>query len=112
MAADKDNMAPGDWLSGYAYDGTNISVPRATLPELSAEEAAASTGSVANVAHALLEALYAAYAAIEPDADKPANFKLVKSLYYDQTLGTAQLAYTVLLRMDVAPGGMNVAAES
>ncbi len=40
------DVAPSTWISGYASDGTNITIPIASLEGLTAGEANATTGDI------------------------------------------------------------------
>lgn len=107
MAVD---MHPSKWITGYTGSGKAISIPYASLPEITADsEADTGTGSIANVLHALLDAVAARYSAMEA---KPANMGVFKSVSYNQSTGKFSLSYTVNLTASAAAGSLNPDPEA
>lgn len=49
---------PSTWISSWSEDGTNITVPIASFPEMTAAEADATTGDIRKVLYAICEQLY------------------------------------------------------
>lgn len=69
---------PTDWIANWSEDGTNITVPIASFPELTAAEADAATGDIRKIVWAILEKLYQAYNA-KATADRPTKWTVTKS---------------------------------
>lgn len=67
------NKAPTALFAGYAFDGTDITIPIANITGLSAAEADASTGDWRNVFLSLCYTVLAYYDSLD-DADKPQAF--------------------------------------
>lgn len=107
MAVD---MHPAEWIAGYTGSGTAISIPYASLPEITAAaEADTATGSIASVLHALLDAVAAHYSEMEA---KPANMGVFKSVSYNQSTGKFSLSYTVSFTASLAAGSLNPDPEA
>lgn len=101
------NPAPSDWFDNISEDGTDISVPIATFPELTAAEADAVTGDIRKVSYAILEKLYQEYAN-RPQADLPQKMQITKGQAMN-TLG--QIVTTYYFTFVLAPATIDVAAE-
>lgn len=67
------NVSPTAMWSGFAFDGTDLKIPLADLPGLSAADANATTGDYRAVLLAFISLAYAYYTALA-DADKPKAF--------------------------------------
>lgn len=105
-----NEMLPAEWITGYTGDGTDISIPYASLPEITADtEADTATGSIASVLHALLDAVAAHYSAMEA---KPVNMGVFKSVSYNQSTGKFSLSYTVSFTASAAAGSLNPDPEA
>jgi hypothetical protein len=65
------NPAPTSVIPSWSEDGTTVSFPLASVPNLSAAIADAATGDSRKVVQAMLERLYAWYTALAT-ADRPA----------------------------------------
>jgi hypothetical protein len=101
------NPAPSAWLDALSEDGTDITVPLATFPELTAAEADGATGDVRKVTYAVLEKLYQEYAG-RPEADRPQKMQLVKG----QALNSAgQIVTTYSFTFVLEAATIDVAAE-
>ena len=68
-------VAPTVFFPGYASDGINITIPIASLPGLTADEAAADTGDGAEVHRALTNQVAVAYNALDEDL-RPSNMTI------------------------------------
>lgn len=66
---------PTDWLENWSEDGTDITVPLATFPELTATEADASTGDIRKIVYAIMRKLVNKWYATDA-ADRPSNMKI------------------------------------
>ena len=63
-------LKPTDWIPGYTSDGTNLTIPIASLAGLTAADADAATGDIRKVILASAKQLDSVYAAASP---KPAG---------------------------------------
>ena len=105
-----NEMLSTAWIEGYTGNNGVISIPYASLPEITAAaEADTATGSIANVLHALLDAVAAHYSAMEA---KPANMGVFKSVSYNQSTGKFSLSYTVNFTASLAAGSLNPDPEA
>jgi hypothetical protein len=52
------NPQPNTWIASWSEDGTTISVPIASFPELTAAEADGATGDIRKILYAICEQLY------------------------------------------------------
>ena len=93
-------------IENYSSDGTNLTIPRASLPKLSSAEAHTSTGNSKKFLYALLHQIATAVEATE-DADKSGRMVFRKTtpvsvadgiirqgfeIYFDLALGDADVA--------------------
>lgn len=102
MAFDKK---PTTWLPNWSEDGTNITVPIATFPELTAGEADATGGDIRKVLFALMEKLHQVWAAT-PSADRPTRMVITKTAVLAVATGEITNVYQIrftneLLTQDV-----------
>ncbi len=100
------NPAPTAWIPSYTSDGTNLTIPRASLPGLTTAEAHTSTGDIRSIALSLIDRLFQVYNA-SATADRPARMTLRRST--TESGGTVRRAYTVEFQLDSAVA--DVAAE-
>jgi hypothetical protein len=102
--------APTEVIASWSEDGTNVTFPIASVPELTAAEADASTGDSRKVLYALMEAFYAWYNGLAP-ADRPAQLQLFRSSTApNETTGLITRTFTARFVLD--PGPLEVAAEA
>lgn len=104
MAVD---LAPASWIASWSEDGTDVTFPIASLPELTAAEADGTTGDIRKVMFALLEHLWTEWAAL-PAEDRPVQMTLTKSVSQNTTSGILQNTYSFrfnneIAEQDVAP---------
>lgn len=66
------NKAPNNWITDWSEDATNITVPIASFPELTAAEADGTTGDIRKVCFAWCKKLHAKWLATAV-ADRPAK---------------------------------------
>lgn len=66
---------PSTWIPSWSEDGTDVTFPLASLPELTAAEADATTGDIRKVYYALLAKMQAVWDALAT-ADRPAKMTL------------------------------------
>lgn len=103
-------QAPADWIPSWSEDATNITVPIASFPELTAAEADATTGDIREVLYALLEVLRAKYVATA-EADRPTKMTIARSTYVDEATEVVYRTYTVGFQLTEADAAMTVMAE-
>lgn len=106
MAFDK---TPTAWLASWSEDGTNITVPLATFPELTAAEADAATGDIRKIVFAIIEKLWSAYNAAAT-ADRPTKWTMAKVATVNTTYNTITSRYTITCVTDI--GTQEVREES
>lgn len=84
MAFDK---IPTTWLANWAEDGTDITLPLASLTELTAAEADAATGDIREIMYAILTQIFSVYDALIV-ADRPTQMVITRSSVVngDQTI--------------------------
>ena len=97
MAFDKK---PSTWIANWSEDGTNVTLPIASVPELSAADADATTGDIRKVVFALMEKLYAAWVATAV-ADRPTQMTIAKVASQNVTTGVITNIYTVTCKSAV-----------
>ena len=103
MALDK---TPTAWIPGYSSNGTTISLPIASFPELTAAEAHTSTGDIRKILFAVIAKLHQDAAALAA-ADKPQRMAIARSTM--EISGVPVRTYTI--KFTLADAGMEVAAE-
>ena len=91
MAFDKK---PSTWLPNWSEDGTNITVPLATFPEMTAGEADASAGDIRKVLFAVSEKLYDAWNNTA-SADRPTQINIAKASSLNVSTGVVTNTYTL-----------------
>lgn len=101
---------PSSWIASWSEDGTNITIPIASLSQLTAGEADGTTGDSRECIMALMERTYAWYEAIA-DADRPACLQVSRAIA-DNNDGTIWLTYVIRVKCDLAGLTMSVTAES
>ena len=99
--------APTGWFSGWAEDGTNITVPIASFPEMTAAEADATTGDIRKILYAICERCWSVWNALAT-ADRATKMTLSKTSSTNSTTGltTHQYVFTfvnAVTAQDVAP---------
>lgn len=99
---------PTTWLPSWASDGTAITLPIASIPNLTAGEANATTGDIRKVLFHLFEKLLADWNATAV-ADRPGKLVMLKSAQFDQAANQITDTYTFVIVTDV--GTTEVAAE-
>jgi hypothetical protein len=104
MAFDK---TPTTWLENWSEDGTDITVPLATFPELTAAEADATTGDIRKIAFAIAEKLYQAWA-LTASADRPDKMRITRTR---TATGTATMVVQYTLRFELNVTGQEVEDE-
>lgn len=82
------------WFENWSEDGTDITVPIATFPELTAAEADASTGDIRKIAFAIVDKLYQEYTALD-SAERPTKMYIGKSSVIDPATGLVTNTYNI-----------------
>lgn len=99
---------PSGWFGvGYSEDGTDMTLPIASFPDLTASEADASTGDIRKVLYAFCSAMRDKFASL-PAADRPTKMNILK------TMGTVQgntisVGFNFSFQLEI--GDLDVAAE-
>lgn len=100
------NPAPNTWIASWSEDGTNISVPIASFPQLTAVEADGATGDIRKVVYAILHKLHAEWDG-KAEADRPKQMG-VKRLFLP---GESESTVVFQFSFDLAATQGDVAAE-
>jgi hypothetical protein len=102
------NPAPTSFFANWSEDGANITLPIASVPELTAAEADATTGDIRKVLFAIIERAAVAYAALAA-ADKPGKMAIDRSNFL-RSDGNIDRTFTVTFTL--APASIDVADEA
>lgn len=97
---------PTDLFSGMSEDGTTLSIPIASIPQLTAAEADATTGDARKIVYAILRQVFDYYDGLAT-ADKPARMTVTRQKAYSG--GTDTETFIVAFQTDVS--GIDVADE-
>lgn len=100
---------PSTWIPNWSEDGTNITVPLASFPEMTAVEADADTGDIRKVLFALMEQLYGAWNDTA-SADRPTQMIVSKTSTVNVSTGVVTNTYT--LRFYCGITGQKVSDEA
>ena len=92
---------PTTWIPSISEDGTNLIIPLASLPELTAAEADAVTGDIRKIAFAINAALRAAWVA-QATADRPAQMVLSESNRVDNDTGKITRTFASTFELGVS----------
>ena len=107
MAFDKK---PSTWIASWAEDGTNITVPIASFPELTADEADGTTGDIRKVCFAWCKKLIAKWLATAT-ADRPAKMVISQSSSAPDAV-TGIITQSFQFTFYIAPTAVEVVDES
>ncbi len=90
------SKVPTDWIANWSSDGTDITIPIATLAELTAAEAHTTTGDIRDIVFAFVEHFWDQYNA-KASADRPAKMKVSKTAVYNATYDklTSRYMFTI-----------------
>lgn len=83
---------PTTWLDDWSENGTTISVPLATFPELTEAEADGASGDIRKIVFAIMEKLWTEWAATET-ANRPGKWTMTKSASVNTTTGITTVQY-------------------
>lgn len=98
---------PTGWFPAWSEDGTMITVPISSFPELSEAEADGSTGDIRKIMFAICQQAYAKYVAL-PTSDRPVKMVVTKNSTLDSATNVLTSTFTFkflneILSQDVAP---------
>jgi hypothetical protein len=79
MALQNKVVNPASWLASWSEDGTDITVPIASITGLTAAMADGTTGDIRDVLMLLLDELYEYQEAITPAGAKPEKMLITRS---------------------------------
>lgn len=102
------SAVPTDWIANWSEDGTDITVPIASFPELTAAEADATTGDIRQIVWAIVTKLYEEWIGT-PTADRPTKWTCSKSVSQNTTTGEVTNTFTFVLKTTIET--QNVSAE-
>ena len=100
--------APSNWLASWSEDGTNITLPIASIPGLTAVEADGASGDIRNTLYPLLETLYAKWLTVA-EADRPTKMTIYRNSVVDDLTNKLTRQYTFTFTTDIS--GEEVSAE-
>ena len=103
------DLKPSTWIPSWSENGTAISVPIASFPEMTAAEADADTGDIRKVMFAVCEQIYSEFNDL-PVADRPTKMTVYRSTSTDDQTGVTTKTYQ--FRFEVAVLSQDVADES
>ena len=99
---------PTTWIASYAADATNMTIPIASLPELTDAEAHATTGDIREIAWAITEKLFQEFNGRVLD-DRPVRMGITKSASINSTTGV--LINSIVFTFQTAIGSQNIIDE-
>ena len=84
-------------FDGWTEDGSNVTFPIASVPQLTAAEADATTGDIRKVIFAMVDKFWDIY---NSAANKPVKMAAYKSTSVNDTAGTITRQYTFTFNVD------------
>lgn len=87
-------QTPTGWFPDWSEDATNITVPIASLPGLTAATADGATGDIRKILYAIMETCWAKFEGLTP-ATRPTKLTIKKSSHNDEIAGTIEHQYLV-----------------
>lgn len=110
MAFDPTYRDINSIFAGYSADASNITLPIANVPELTATEADEdpTVGDSRKLIFALMERFFQWYQAI-PSGDRPTRLTITRSDFSDPSTG--QITKTYAVQVVTVPTGIEVVAE-
>lgn len=91
---------PTDWISGLAENGTILSFPLASFPELTADEAHGTTGDIRKIWFAILEKLWNEWND-RAAGDRPGKWTQTKSISINTSTGVVTTTYVSTIYTDI-----------
>ena len=95
------SAVPNTWIDSWSEDGTTISVPIASFPELTAAEADGTTGDIRKIVWAIMQKLYNEFNG-RATADRPTKMNITKSSSINTTTGVVTNTFNVTLYTEIA----------
>ena len=92
------NKAPTEWIASWSEDGTDVSFPIASVTDLTAAEADATTGDLRAVAFRLIESLYQHISGLDT-ADAPGQLSITRNRF--ESGGSIAYRYQLSINTDV-----------
>jgi hypothetical protein len=89
------NKAPTEWIASWSEDGTDVTFPLASVTDLTAAEADATTGDLRAIAFRLVESLYQHISGLAT-ADAPGQLTITRNRFESGT----SIAYRYLLTVN------------
>lgn len=96
MAFDK---TPTTTFASYQYADSEVQIPIAALPELTADEANATTGDIREIIYSIVEKAYQAQQALDA-ADRSARLTIRRSTSINQDTDAVTRTYTLTFTRD------------
>lgn len=93
------NKAPTQWIASWSEDGTNVTFPLASVADLTAAEADATTGDLRAIALRLTESLYQHISGLAT-ADSPAELTITRNRF--EQSGSIAYRYILTINTDVS----------
>lgn len=87
------NAAPNQWIPEISEDGTDITVPIASFPQLTAEEADGTSGDIRKLLFAICDALAAKWNALDA-ADRPTKMVISRATSVSDATGKIKRRYS------------------
>lgn len=84
---------PPAWIDSWSEDGTNITIPLASFPEMTAGEADATTGDVRKVLYAICEKLWVEWST-RASADLPTKMTISRASTVNEATDAVTKRYT------------------
>jgi hypothetical protein len=104
------DLSVAHWLANWSEDATNITLPLASLPGLSAAEADGTTGDIRKVLFHILETIKGVWNN-EAVADLPAKMTFTSGSSINDITGEITRSYTVSVITAAAAGSEEVVDE-
>ncbi len=98
--------APTNWIAGYSFDGTNMSIPIAALNYLTAGQCSASTGDIRQIVFAMQETVYQKWISI-PTTNRSGRINVSRT----SSVYTNRISYTYSYQADTVPSTLYVMPE-
>ena len=95
------NPLPQPWFAGLTDDATTLSIPIASIPELTAAEIDATTGDIRKFLYALSEQAWTVWNTLAT-ADKPGKMTIYKSTSTNAATAITTHTYTLTFRNSVS----------
>lgn len=93
------SAVPTSWIADWSEDGTDITVPLASFPELTAAEADGTTGDIRKIAFAVLEKLFQEWISRD-SADRPAMWTAAKTVSVNTSTGVSTAQYVMTFKLE------------